>query len=136
MPRRSGYSSPLLSILIVDGSHDLLDDDRLLLEQEGFDVCYVRGGREALAILSRISEPNIILLDNQLHDMSAKEFLNHLGQKFPEIIECVPIVLLPTEKEDSGSIVDGSRKRPINIDKLLSEVHSFIEKRYVTSPTN
>ena len=82
MRTQSGFTSQLLSILIVDSRQDILDAERLLLEAEGFEVYCARTGNEALSLLSEINEPNLILLDTQLQGQSCSEFLKKLEKLY------------------------------------------------------
>ena len=115
------------SILLIDNSPDMLILQRAILESDGFLVFTAKSGTEGLEALSKIEEPNLILLDMQMDDMNGTEFLTLLEEKKPEILEHVPVVLLsgtdaPPKSKASGFI----RKFP-DIDVFLRIVHQYID---------
>ena len=118
---------PKQSILVIDDSPDTLLLQRTILELEGFKVFVAQSGTEALAVLAQIDEPNLILLDMKLDDMTGVDFLNLLEEKRPEIIKDVPIVFLSGVDEVPKSQAVGFIRKPADKDKFLVSVHRFIE---------
>ena len=118
---------PKQSILVIDDSPDTLLLQRTILELEGFKVFVAQSGTEALRVLSQIDEPNLILLDMQLDDMTGVDFLTLLEEKKPEIIENVPIVFLTGMDEVPKSQAVGFIRKPADKGKFLESVHRFIE---------
>lgn len=120
---------PNQSILVVDDSTDMLALQKSILEADGFDVFTSRSGTEALEALSKIEEPSLIILDNQMEDMSGTDFLSLLEEQKPEIVTVVPIVFLSAAEMPSiGKAVGFIRKFPDfpDIDVFLSAIHQFI----------
>jgi CheY-like chemotaxis protein len=115
------------SILVIDDSEDTLDLSRLILDSEGFIVFTARSGKDALNLLTQIEQPNLILLDMQLGDMSGTEFLNRLEEKQPEIINRVPIVFVTGMDELPKTKAVGIIRKPIEVKKLIQLSHHFIE---------
>jgi hypothetical protein len=60
-------------ILVVDDDFDTLTLQKIVLELEGFKVFTAQSGTEAFAVLSKIDDLNLILLDMQMEDMSGTE---------------------------------------------------------------
>lgn len=118
-----------LSVLVIDDKIDMLNLQRILLETEGFEVFCAQTSDEALAVLSKMNEPNIILLDIEMQDITGNEFLRLLEESNPEIIKNVPIIFLADNNENH---INGIMNKPIEADRLLKEVHNFIEKKYHT----
>ena len=115
-------------VLIVDDNADLLNLNRTILEMDGFKVFTALGGEEALALLAEISQPDLILLDVRMEDMSGPDFLAVLEERRPEIIENVPVVFLTGMDEVPPSKAVGFIRKPIELDKFVVAVHQFIEK--------
>ncbi len=118
---------PKQAILLIDDSADTLTLQRIILESEGFKVFVAQSGAEALAVLSQVDKPNLILLDMQLEDMTGVDFLTLLEEKKPDIIEDVPIVFLSGMDEVPKSQAVGFIRKPADQDKFLVAVHRFIE---------
>lgn len=118
---------PKQSVLVIDDSFDTLALQKLLLELEGFEVFTAQSGTEALAVLSKIDEPNLILLDMQMDDMTGAEFLTILEERRPEIIEDVPVVFVTGLDEVPKSRAVGFIRKPADMDHFLKAVHGFIE---------
>jgi CheY-like chemotaxis protein len=126
--RESRATVPLKqSVLIVDDGDDILLLHKILLEMEGFDVFTAQSGEEALAILFKIDEPNLILLDMQMADMTGTEFLTLLQEKIPRIIEDVPVVFVTGLDRVPESKAVGFIRKPADREAFIKAVHRFIE---------
>jgi CheY-like chemotaxis protein len=115
------------SILVIDDSPDALLLERIVLESENFDVFTAQSGTEAFEVLSKINEPNLILLDMRMEDMTGSDFLSLLEQKRPEILKDVPIVFHTGMDKVPKSKAIGFIRKPVDVDRFISEVHRFIE---------
>lgn len=115
------------SILVIEDNADLLYLYEFILEQGGFDVFTAQSGSEAIATLSQIDQPDLILLDMQLGDMLGTELLTLLEEKRPEIIEKVPVVFLTGSDMIPISKAVGIIRKPVDSDKLLEITHRFIK---------
>ena len=94
---------------------------------EGYKVLTASGGEEALSVLGEITQPDLILLDMRMQDMSGPEFLAVLEERQPEILEKVPVVFLSAMNEVPVSKAVGFIKKPFDIDEFLESVLRFIE---------
>lgn len=113
--------------MVIDDSFDTLALQKLLLELEGFEVFTAQSGTEALAMLSKIDKPNLILLDMQMDDMTGAEFLTVLEERKPKIIEAVPVVFVTGLDEVPKSKAIGLIRKPADMDHFLKAVHRFVE---------
>ncbi|OFZ17240.1 MAG: hypothetical protein A2X86_01965 [Bdellovibrionales bacterium GWA2_49_15] len=120
---------PRKRILVIDDNADHLFLDKTILESGDYEVFTAQSGQEALATLSKISRPDLILLDMQLNEMSGLEFLTVLEEKKPEILETVPVVFLTASETVPPSRARGFIRKPLEIDNFLREVKRFIELR-------
>lgn len=123
-------AAPKQSIVVIDDCSDTLTLQRFLLELEGYEVFTAESGMEALKVLSEINEPNLILLDMQMADMSGTEFLTMLEETKPEIINDVPVVFLTGMDVVPKSKAIGYIRKPADRDKFLKAIRSFIEMGY------
>ena len=114
-------------ILVVDDSADLLSLSKTVLEIDDYEVFTAPSGKDALVVLSKIAQPDLILLDMRMEDMSGPEFLLVLEEKRPEIIENVPVVFLTAMDKVPASKAVGFIKKPFDMDDFLVAVHRFIE---------
>lgn len=115
------------SILLIEDNADVLYLYEFILKQGGFDVFTAQSGSEAIATLSQIDQPDLILLDMQLGDMLGTELLTLLEEKRPEIIEKVPVVFLTGSDMIPISKAVGIIRKPVDSDKLLEITHRFIK---------
>lgn len=114
------------SILIIDDSEDNLMLNKTILEMENYEVFTALSGSDALFELTKISLPDLILLDMHMEDMSGTEFLILLEEKQPEFFANVPVVFLSAIDRPPVSKAAGFIRRPIDLDQFLAEVHQFI----------
>ena len=118
---------PKQSILVIDDNADILTLQKIILDQAGYDVYTAESGEAAVQVLSEIDEPDLILLDMNLEDMSGIEFLAMLEETRPKIVQHVPVVFVTGMDEVSKSKAVGFIRKPTGIDKLLKAVRHFIE---------
>ena len=115
------------SVLVIDDSVDVLLLQRMMLENEGFEVFTAASGLEALDMLDQINEPSLILLDMLMGDMSGAEFLTILEEKKPNIVKAVPIVFLTGMDEVPKSKAVGFIRKPTNMTSFLKDVNRYVE---------
>lgn len=115
------------SILVIDDSADMLMLQRSVLETEGYEVFTANSGARAFEVLSEIGAPELILLDVQMEDMSGLDFLEILEERFPEIIETVPVVFLTGMETVPKSKAVGFIRKPMDATKFLESIHRYIE---------
>ena len=121
-------------VLIIDDNFDQLFLCKTILATDDYESITALGGREALALLSEIEKPDLILLDMQMDDMSGPEFLIMLEENCPETFKNVPVVYLTANDSVPVSKAVGFIRKPYDFDKFLSAVHRFIE--IGTGPNN
>jgi two-component system, NtrC family, response regulator HydG len=76
-------------ILIIDDDKDLCFVLKRFLSKHGFEVLDAQTGRAALEILDSV-EPNLILCDFRLEDMSGSSILKKIKEKNPS----VPVIII------------------------------------------
>lgn len=112
--------------MVVDDNDFLLSVNRAVLESDGYEVVTAQSGAEALAVLSQIPRPDLILLDMMMGDMNGADFLRTLEAKQPQIVANVPVVFLSGVEKVPPSKAVGFLKKPVDLDDLLTAVRRFI----------
>lgn len=114
------------TVMVVDDNDFLLSVNRAVLESDGYEVVTAQSGAEALAVLSQIPRPDLILLDMMMGDMNGADFLRTLEAKQPQIVANVPVVFLSGVEKVPPSKAVGFLKKPVDLDDLLTAVRRFI----------
>jgi CheY-like chemotaxis protein len=117
------------SILVIDDSLDMLVLQKMILERDGYKVVTANSGTEAFEVLSRIDEPDLILLDMQMEDMSGPDLLNMLAEKKPKILKNVPVVFVSGSEPPPMDIAVGFIHKFPEIEIYLAEIHRFTKNR-------
>src|SRR4051794_32442195 len=84
-------------VLLVEDDADLRETTAMLLECEGYQVCAVENGREALNQLLDGPLPSVILLDMLMPVMNGWEFRAH-QQRDPRLA-AVPVVVVTASRD-------------------------------------
>ena len=114
-------------ILIIDDNAEQLYLVEAILALGDYETITALSGKEALDLLSEVDEPNLILLDMKMPDMSGPEFLLRLEEKLPKILKTVPIVFLTAMDKVPLSKAVGFIRKPFDFDNFLETVGRFIE---------
>ena len=114
------------NVLVVDDCEDNLLLMELLLQSEGYLVNSANSGREGLAEFDK-QQPNIIILDLMMPDISGLEFVRQLKDKCD--ISRIPIILLTANSNISYKDVkdiDAVCYKPFDIYKILDKICSLL----------
>jgi len=117
-----------LRVLVVDDDDDTRNCVVGLLVDEGYDVRGSSGGRDALAVLRGGYDPDLVLLDLMMPDMSGWELLDELAKE-PELA-ALPIVLFTAAGDPVLSGVKLTKpmvRKPIDVDLLLEMVRTYCD---------
>lgn len=118
-------------VLIVEDNELNLKLFKDLLETHGFDVVDTRDGVEAFD-LARRSNPDLILMDIQLHGISGFDIIKRL--KKDEEMKSIPIIAVTAfaMKDDEEKILQSGCEayisKPISIGPFLETINSFLEE--------
>lgn len=115
-------SSEACRILLVDDDPDLRDLVSDLLHREGYQVCCLANGAEALALLRSSTRPDLIILDLMMPEMDGWELRDKLKAD-PELAP-IPVVYVSGAEgaahhlpvEDRGAFL----VKPFDANQLLS----------------
>jgi DNA-binding response OmpR family regulator len=117
-------------ILVVDDDKNILNLEKTILEQKGFEVTMALGGPEALELLAK--EPfDLILLDVMMPDMDGFAVCRKIKEDAK--LKEVPVIFL-TAKGGGEALAEGFESgavmyinKPFTANKLLTIVNTMLE---------
>ena len=117
-------------ILVVDDDENILNLERTILEQKGFDVTAATGGAEALQILAeRVFD--LVLLDVMMPEVDGFTVCRKI--KEDSRLKDVPVIFL-TAKGGGEALAEGFESgavmyinKPFTANKLLTIVNTMLE---------
>ena len=121
-------------ILLVDDDNDYRELTRTRLESFGYQVVCASSGQEALALLDKIAEPNLIIMDLDMPEKNGLTTLISLTvrRKAKENSKKIPVVIATgmhselIHKTIQSQEVNGYLRKPYGCDELLKTVKDII----------
>ena len=123
------------NILIVEDEPDIRDTLSYNFEKEGFKVLSSPNGKSALKLLES-NEPNIVILDLMLPDMSGLDICRQI--KNDKKLSDTSIIMLTAKSEEVDRIVgfelgaDDYVTKPFSVRELILRVKVLIKKHTTT----
>jgi DNA-binding response OmpR family regulator len=117
-----------MRVLAIDGDEVLLALLRLALGGDGVDVTTACGGRAGLAALEEY-EPDLVVLDTVLPDLSGYEVLRRLRERSE-----VPVIVLSARDGDVDKVrafelgADDYVTKPFSLPELEARVHAQLRR--------
>ncbi|HET9128641.1 MAG TPA: response regulator transcription factor [Propionibacteriaceae bacterium] len=121
--------------LIVDDEPQIRTVQRAYLAADGFDVVEAATGRQALDVLARHPDIEIVLLDVGLPDMSGIEVLRSL-----RATSDVPVILVTARTDEVDKLVglgvgaDDYVTKPFSPRELVARVQAVLRRRPPAEP--
>lgn len=117
-------------VLLVDDEEDLLETQRMFLEEKGYEVDIAKDGIEAM---ERVYEKkyDIILLDITIPEMDGYQVLRMI--KNEPLYKDVPVIMVTAKTLKADKFrgfetgADGYLTKPYSPEELISMVNSFIK---------
>jgi DNA-binding response OmpR family regulator len=117
-------------ILVVDDDENILNLEKTILEQKGFDVTGAQGGAEALKLLAD-TVYDLVLLDVMMPEVDGFTVCRKIKED-PRLKE-VPVIFL-TAKGGGEALAEGFESgavmyinKPFTANKLLTIVNTMLE---------
>lgn len=117
-------------ILVVDDDENILNLERTILEQKGFDVTRAGGGAEALKLLAEKTF-DLVLLDVMMPEVDGFTVCRKI--KEDDRLKDIPVIFL-TAKGGGEALAEGFESgavmyinKPFTANKLLTIVHTMLE---------
>ena len=120
-------------LLVVDDDPDILRVVRFYLSKQKYLVHTAESGREAMAVLEREPDVELILSDVMMPHMSGLDLLMAV-REHPRFSD-IPIILISAEGETSKKVAglnlgaDDFITKPFNFDELMARVKNHIRLR-------
>ena len=125
------YQNKDIHIFVVDDNSKNIQIIGQILLRQDYNVSFASGGAEAIEILTKQSNFDLILLDILMPEVDGFEVCDAIKKN--ELTKDIPIIFL-TAKSDKESIVKGFQKgardyvvKPFNEDELILRVKTQIE---------
>ena len=125
----------IAKVLIVEDEPDIRDTLSYNFEKEGFKVLSSPNGKSALKLLEN-NEPNIVILDLMLPDMSGLDICRQI--KNDKKLSDTSIIMLTAKSEEVDRIVgfelgaDDYVTKPFSVRELILRVKVLIKKHTTT----
>jgi len=117
-------------ILVVDDDPDVRDALVDTLQDEGYEVVQMPGGREALDYLRTNPKPALIFLDWNMTPMNAPRFMDEFCKDGSN--QAVPVVLITADVHASDKATTSRYSafvtKPVNLEALFSVVERFVPR--------
>jgi DNA-binding response OmpR family regulator len=116
-------------VLIIEDEKEMAGGLKDILEFEGYEVVTAENGKEGLHSVGR-KEPDCIILDLMLPDMSGYEVCEQIRQKLN-----TPILMLTAKAQDHDKIrglkvgADDYLTKPFSVGELLARVMALLRRR-------
>ena len=122
-------------ILIVDDEKEIRDLVEIYLKSEGYDTIKASDGEEALEIIERDRDIDLIVLDIMMPNISGIEVCLKIREERE-----LPIIMLSAKSEDMDKILglnmgaDDYLTKPFNPLELVARVKSQLRRFYKLNP--
>ncbi len=120
-------------LLVVDDDPDILRVVRFYLTKQKYRVHTAESGREALGVLERERDVELILSDVMMPEMSGLDLL--MAVRADTRFSDIPVILISAEGETSKKVAglnlgaDDFITKPFNFDELMARVKNHIRLR-------
>ncbi|AKT43242.1 response regulator [Chondromyces crocatus] len=134
----SEFASPSIVIpkpviLIVDDEDDIRDVVKEFIQMEtDCDVETACNGREALAILTRLTRPCLVLLDMMMPIMDGREVLEAMRKN--DRLAAIPVVVVSASHEGPPDGAVRFIRKPVSFNALLEVVREFASSTHCSVP--
>lgn len=116
----------LSSILVIEDNPANLELVRFLLTYHGYTVLLARDGQEGVTVALK-EKPGLILCDLQMPGFNGYEVLRELRGKINAVIVALTAFSMPNDRQNVLSAgFDGYMSKPIDPEKFMSEVESYL----------
>ena len=114
-------------LLIVDDEAGIVEEVKACFEEEGYEVYTADTAKEGIEAVTRY-QPDVVLLDMKLPDMSGIYVLKFAKENFPKIK-----VIVNTGYVDQNVIDEAERlgrdsflQKPFNLERLMNEIDKVL----------
>jgi DNA-binding NtrC family response regulator len=115
-------------LLIIDDEMGIVEEIRDFFREEGFEVHDADTGKEGIESI-RSAEPDLVLLDIKLPDISGVEVLRICKKEFPAVKVIVSTGYVDQKIIDEAEKLgcDSFMQKPFNLEHLAAEVNRLLQ---------
>ncbi len=124
--------------LVVDDETNLREGLAELIASEGFRVTQASDGEEAIGLLRRTSELDVIFLDVRMPKLGGLEVLRIIQE---EKLTSAPVIVI-SAFGDSSKMIEAMRlgaydyiTKPLDLDEVVATLHRAVEQRRLSQAT-
>ncbi|UFJ41254.1 response regulator transcription factor [Brevibacillus humidisoli] len=116
-------------VLVVDDNQEIIDLLQDILESEGFQISSAESGTQALALLREGLQPDLILLDIMMPNMSGYELCAQIRREWE-----MPILFLSAKGKAVDKVVgleigaDDYITKPFDAEELLARIRAHLRR--------
>ncbi len=114
-------------LLIIDDESGIVEEVKAYFEEEGYEVHTADTGKDGIDLIVRV-EPDVVLLDMKLPDISGIQVLRFSKEKYPRIK-----VIVNTGYVDQNVIDEAERlgrdaflQKPFSLERLQQEINQVL----------
>ncbi|EIT84817.1 DNA-binding response regulator [Fictibacillus macauensis ZFHKF-1] len=117
-----------MKVLVIDDEESISHLIQLQLELEGYEVSTAMNGKQALQEVKK--QPDAVILDLMLPDMSGYELLPKLRAENPDL----PVLMLTAKNQTNDKIIglqlgaDDYMTKPFNSTELLLRIRNLLKR--------
>lgn len=121
------------TIMLVDDDIDFIDANKILLEQQGYEVLTAHNSKECMQALPQY-KPDLMIIDVMM-DYKSEGFDLARDLRHSEEYKQIPLIMLTSvnsqfpyefEPHDTWLPVDVFLEKPINSEHLIAEVNKLL----------
>lgn len=124
---------PTKRLLCIDDDAEILRQRALLLEASGYSVLSRQSGQEALELLARGTEVDLVLLDYAMPEMGGDELARKLREEYPDL----PLIAVSASDglpKEFLATVDASVKKGQDPHVLLGTIAEVLATKATSEP--
>ncbi|HUJ75350.1 MAG TPA: response regulator, partial [bacterium] len=133
LPTHTAGAPEEAHVLVVDDDPDILRVVRFYLAKHHYHIETAENGREALEVLARNPDIELVLSDVMMPEMSGLELLRNIRSN--ALLADIPVILISAEGETSRKVAglnlgaDDFITKPFNFDELTARVRNHLRLR-------
>jgi len=113
-------------ILAIDDDKEILDLENVVLTRAGYDVRTALGGSEALKMIEKFKDINLILLDYEMDGMNGPEFIKAFESQYPLESQRIPVIFVSAHDSPPTAMGKSFIPKLKDLDTFVKDVERFV----------
>lgn len=114
------------TILAIDDDKEILDLEKVVLTRAGYVVRTALGGSEALEMIEKFRDINLILLDYEMDGMNGPEFIKAFEQQYPQESKNIPVIFVSAHDSPPQAMGKSFIPKLKDLDTFVKDVERFV----------